>query len=143
VEVMEHLQADREKQVENSRVKADRHLQRMAALLSQMEEQHFQIDLHQTRQDIITRRKSALENELRQHISPPLTASPSPSLAWTGKTLTKTFSCGLALDSQRAWVVTAIFPEVAGLVKLVATLNKTNDLSGFVVTLRDRFLSNV
>ena len=52
----------------------------------------------------------------------------------------KKFSCEVGL-SDRQYKVTQCFPMVPGLENMVELLNKTNDLSGFVVNLRRKFVS--
>ena len=52
----------------------------------------------------------------------------------------KQFSCEVGLEN-RLYKVANCLPTVPGIENMVELLNKTNDLSGFVVNLRKKFLT--
>ena len=52
------------------------------------------------------------------------------------------FSCELGLEN-RQYVMRKVYPAVADVDRLVESLNKNNDISGFVIVLRKRFLTTV
>ncbi len=52
------------------------------------------------------------------------------------------FSCKLAVTSGREYRVEKVSPEM-DMETLVRTLNANNDISGFVVALRKRFLASL